>query len=141
MQNDAERFSLDELCTLADLPRRTVRYYIQEGLVDRPEGAKRGAYYTRGHLEQLLTIRKWQRAGLNLERIRELLSEPEEGPTIPPERPRRPGDVSVRSHIFLSPGVELVIDPGVAGLTPEEVRALARQSAALLDKLKKGELP
>ena len=36
----------DELSTLTDLPRRTVRSYIQHGLVDRPEGAKRGAYYT-----------------------------------------------------------------------------------------------
>lgn len=97
----------DELCSLADLPRRTARFYIQEGLVDRPEGAKRGAYYTRGHLEQLLTIRRWQRAGLSLERIRELVAKPVEGTVLPPERPRRPGDVTVRSHVFLRPGVEL----------------------------------
>ncbi len=61
---------------MTDLPRRTVRVYIQEGLAGRPEGAKRGAYYTRGHLEQLLTIRNWQRAGLSLERIPELVSGP-----------------------------------------------------------------
>ena len=58
MRADAERFSLDELCALADTPRRTVRYYIQEGLVDRPEGAERGANYTHDHLRQLLTVRK-----------------------------------------------------------------------------------
>jgi DNA-binding transcriptional MerR regulator len=137
MANDTDHFLLDELCTLADLPRRTLRYYIQEGLVDRPEGAKRGAYYTRDHLEQLLTIRKWQRAGLNLERIRELLSEPKGGPAGLPERPKQPGDVSVRSHIILRRGVELVIDPQEAGLTPEEVRTLTRKAAALFDKLKK----
>jgi DNA-binding transcriptional MerR regulator len=135
--NDAERFSLDELCALADLPRRTVRFYIQEGLVDRPEGAKRGAYYTRDHLEQLLTIRKWQRAGLSLERIREFAAGPAEGVDLLPERPRRPGDVTVRSHVLLRPGVELVIEPREAGLTPEEVRALAREAAALFDHLKK----
>jgi len=141
MPNDTEQFSLDELCTLTDLPRRTVRYYIQQGLVDRPKGAKRGAYYTRVHLEQLLTIRKWQRAGLNLERIRELLSEPEGGAPLPPVRQRRPGDVSVRSHILLRPGVELVIDPGEAGLTPEVMRRLAGDIAAHLDKLKKETAP
>ena len=134
---DAERFSLDELCSLADLPRRTVRYYIQEGLIDRPEGAKRGAYYTRRHLEQLLTIRKWQRAGLHLERIRELVAAPEQQPEVPAERPRRPGDITVRSHILLRPGVELVIEPREAGLTPEEVRALARQATAVLNEMKK----
>ena len=63
-----QTFALDELATLADLPRRTVRYYIQIGLVDRPEGAARGAFYTRRHLEQLLLVRKWQLAGLSLER-------------------------------------------------------------------------
>ena len=31
-------FTLDELCTLTDLPRRTVRYYVQIGLVPRPAG-------------------------------------------------------------------------------------------------------
>lgn len=135
MPNDAERFSLDELCTLADVPQRTARYYIHEGLVDRPEGAKRGAYYTRHHLEQLLTIRKWQRAGLSLERIRDLVGEPDEEEMLPPPR-RRPGDVTVRSHILLRPGVELVVEPGEAGLAPEDVRALARQAMALVDRLK-----
>jgi DNA-binding transcriptional MerR regulator len=134
--DDTERFSLSELCTLADQPTRTVRYYIQEGIIDRPEGAKRGAYYTRDHLEQLLTIRKWQSAGLNLERIKELLVEPEGG-LLPPPRAKRPGDVSMRSHLTLHPGVELVVDPQEAGLSPEAVRALAREAAKLIEKIKK----
>jgi DNA-binding transcriptional MerR regulator len=137
MPDDTGRFSLDELCALADTPRRTVRYYIQEGLVGRPEGAKRGAYYTRDHLERLLAIRKWQRAGLALERIRELVAEPGKGADLPPERPRRSGDITVRSHIMLRRGVELVVEPHEAGLAPEEVRALARQVAAIVDALKK----
>jgi DNA-binding transcriptional MerR regulator len=135
--NHADRLSLDELATLADLPRRTVRFYIQEGLVERPEGARRGAYYTREHLDQLLTIRKWQRAGLSLERIRELAAKPAEGIDLPPERSRRPGDITVRSHVLLRPGVELIIEPREAGLTPEEVRALVRQATALFNRLKK----
>jgi len=137
MPDDADRLSLDELCVLADTPRRTVRYYIQEGLVDRPEGAKRGAYYTRDHLGQLLTIRKWQRAGLSLERIRELVAGAAGAEALPPERPRRPGEVSLRSHIALAPGVELVVEPDSAELSPEQVRRLARQAATLLDELKK----
>lgn len=137
MPNDAEHLSFNQLCALADLPRRTVRFYIDEGLVDRPLGAKRGAYYTQAHLERLLTIRGWQKAGLNLGRIRELLAGPAAGEMLPPERPRQPGDVSLRSHLFLRPGVELVVEPKEAGLSPEEVRALARQAAAILNNLKK----
>lgn len=135
--NDSERFSLDELAALADLPQRTLRFYIQEGLVDRPEGAKRGAFYTRVHLEQLLTIRKWQRVGLSLERIRELVAGHGDDTGLPPERPRRPGDVTVWSHILLRPGVELVIEPSEAGLTSEQVRAFAREATALFDRISK----
>ena len=66
-------YPLADLCVLADLSVRTVRYYIQLGLVDRPIGETRGAYYTDRHLQQLLTIKKWTDAGLSLERVRELL--------------------------------------------------------------------
>ena len=66
--------SLDELAALVDLPKRTVRYYIQLGLVDRPDGETRAARYGTRHVEQLLQVRKWSDAGVSLERIRELLS-------------------------------------------------------------------
>jgi len=126
MNGGIEKFTLEELCSLVDLPRRTVRYYIQQGLMDRPAGAKRGSHYLRRHLDQLLEVQKWQKAGLSLERIRELLAGEEgEGP-LPPPRRRRPGDVEVWSHLLIRDGVELHIEPGQAGLTPEQVRELAR---------------
>ena len=138
MSNDGDRIAIDELCALVDLPRRTVRYYIQEGLVDRPAGAKRGAYYTRRHLEQLMTVRTWQRAGLSLERIRELVSEGAESSSpLPPPRRRRPGDVTLRTHVTLAPGVELVIDPQEAGLGAEAVRSIVRRAASLVDQTRK----
>ena len=127
--------SLDQLCILAELPRRTVRYYIQIGLVDRPIGETRAAYYTDSHLQQLLTIRKWTDAGLSLERIRELLEGAD--PAVPPPRPRKAGSVEVMSHLIVADGVELVIEPGRAGLKPEEVRNLfKRVLAAYADIIK-----
>ncbi len=119
-------YTLDELSGLVELPRRTVRYYIQIGLVNRPDGAGRGAHYTSQHLEQLLEIRKWQQAGLSLERIRELLSADENEPLIPPLRPRQAGTVEVWSHVVISDGIELTIDPQRANLTPEKVRELVK---------------
>lgn len=115
---------MDEIAALAELPRRTVRYYIQEGLVDRPEGSGKGAYYTHRHLEQLLLIRKWQLAGLSLDRISELLKQPAAGP-VPPT-PRRAGTVEVWSHLVVADGIEVTVEPGRAGLTPEQVRAFFR---------------
>ncbi len=120
---DATTFTLDEICTLSDTPKRTVRYYIQIGLVDRPIGETKAAYYVAQHLDQLLKIRQLSDAGISLERIGEVLSG--EAPPVPP-RQRKPGSVEVRSHLFIAPGVELQISPEEAGLRPEQVRALVR---------------
>ena len=69
----ASNFTLADLCTLADVSLRTARYYVQLGLVDRPDGETRAARYNARHLEQLLQVKKWSDAGVSLERIRDLL--------------------------------------------------------------------
>jgi DNA-binding transcriptional MerR regulator len=132
--NTETHYSIDELATLVELPRRTVRYYVQQGLVDRPIGEKRAAYYTSRHLEQLLTIRKWQQAGLSLDRIREILLEPASG-SMPPPRPRGAGTVEVWSHLVVSDGLEITLEPGRAGLSPEQVRAFFRGVMALHEQI------
>jgi DNA-binding transcriptional MerR regulator len=125
--NDGERsFDLDELAALSGTPVRTIRFYIQEGLVPRPLGLGRGARYGPGHLEALLAIRRWQSGGLSLERIRQLLVGGEA--EAPPAR--QSGTVEVWSHLVVRPGIELLVEPGQAGLSPEQVRALFR---AVLD--------
>ena len=128
-------YSIDELAALVELPRRTVRYYIQQGLVDRPIGEKRAAYYTASHLEQLLTIRKWQHAGLSLDRIREILAGPDAG-MLPPARPRGAGTVEVWSHLVVADGLEVTLEPGRAGLSPEQVRTFFRAVNRLYEHLK-----
>ena len=131
---DPKTFTLDELCTLSDTSRRTVRYYIQLGLVDRPIGETRAAHYVGRHLEQLLKIRQFTDAGVSLERIREVLSG--EAPPVPP-RQRKPGSVQVKSHLFIADGVELQISPEDAGMTPEQVRAFVRKVMQAYDELQK----
>ena len=121
--NQTQTFSLDELCALTDLTKRTVRYYVQIGLVNRPEGETRAAKYSPQHLEQLLLVKKWTAAGVSLDRIRELL----QGGSAPvPERGRVPGSIEVCSHLHVAEGVELVIEPTRAGLTPEQLRHFVR---------------
>jgi DNA-binding transcriptional MerR regulator len=118
------QFSIAELCTLSDLPLRTIRFYIQQGLVAHPRGEKKAAKYSKLHLDQLLTIKKWQAAGLSLERIRELLAEPDANQA--PPKPRWPGMVEVWSHVHIADGVELHIEPGRACLSPEQLRAFLK---------------
>ncbi len=123
-------FSIDELCTLVEMNKRKIRFYIQKGLIDRPEGTGKGAFYTHRHLEQLLTIRKWKDAGLTLERIQELLDDEQHTAAgdkpVPPPRAKKTGTIEVWSHLHIADGVELHIEPQRSGLTPEQVRALCR---------------
>lgn len=119
----SKHFSLDDLCTLTDLPKRTVRYYVQIGLVSRPVGETRAAYYMQEHLDQLLQVKRLSMAGVSLDRIREVLSG--EAPPVPPRRRQR-GAVEVRSHVLIANGIELQIAPEDAGLAPEQVRELVR---------------
>jgi DNA-binding transcriptional MerR regulator len=118
-----DRFSIDELATLAGVTARTVRYYIAEGLVERPEGEKRGAHYLRRHLEQLLLIRRWTDAGVSLDRVRELIAG---APEDPARKRVPPGTVEVWSRLTVVDGLEVHVEPGRAGLAPEQVRALVR---------------
>ena len=129
MQATAISHTLDDLCALTGLPRRTVRYYMQLGLVDRPEGETRAARYGSKQLEQLLQIRKWAAAGVSLDRIRALL-QGEEPPVQ--AQPFQAGMVTVRSHIAVAPGITLMIEPHVAGLSPEAMRAFSAGVIQLL---------
>lgn len=122
---DDRRYSADELSALSGTPRRTIRYYIQMGLVDRPIGETRAAHYNWKHLGQLLRIRSFIEAGLSLERIGQILAADGPPPSIPLPPPA-PGSVVVQSHIHLAPGVQLVVDPAQAGLSGEALRRLVR---------------
>jgi DNA-binding transcriptional MerR regulator len=130
------RLSVAELATLAGVTPRTVRYYIAQGLLDRPEGEKRGAHYVQRHLEQLLRVRRWSEAGLSLDRIRAFRSG---APEDPPPRPTRPGSVEVWSRVTLADGLELNLEPGRAGLSPAQVRALVRAVTAAYQRVRDGE--
>ncbi|MBC3860883.1 MerR family transcriptional regulator [Undibacterium jejuense] len=116
-------FSLSDLCVLADISIRTARYYVQIGLVDKPEGETRAARYDSHHLEQLLLVKKWTSAGVSLDRIRQLLHG-EESPV--PAKPRLPGSIEVCSHLTVADGIEIVIEPGRAGLSSEQMRRFVR---------------
>lgn len=134
-----EKYTFNELCSLVELPIRTVRFYIQKGLVSPPEGSRKGAYYTLKHLDELLAIRKWQRAGLSLERIRELIFEGATDGELPPPRGRRPGDVEVWSKLFVKEGLEIHLEPKMASMSPEQVREFCRRVMKLADEITGGD--
>ncbi len=122
MENSTSRFTFEQLSELSGVAPRTIRFYIQMELVPRPNGNRRGAWYDDRHLETLLRIRHLTEKGLSLEAVRRALapSESSAGDTEA-EAPV----VSTRTHIRLAPGLELVLDPMRAPLSPAALRRLA----------------
>ena len=129
-------YTLHQVAALAGTSARTVRYYIELGLVDRPDGETRAATYGPRHLERLTQVRKWQEAGLSLDEIRDAI-ETGRRPGAAAPRAKAVGSIEVWSHLTLGDGVELHVEPGRAGLKPEEVRKLFREVLRAYETLRK----
>jgi DNA-binding transcriptional MerR regulator len=128
-----KKYTFEELCALSGLSSRTLRYYIQIGLLDKPIGQTRAAHYLSSHLEKILRIKQLSEAGISLERIREVLSGE---PLGLPERTKRPGHIEVRSHLWVTDGIELQVSPETAGLSPEELRKFLKLVLEAYEQIK-----
>ena len=127
-------YSAEELSQLTDIPKRTIRYYIQLGLVDRPIGETRAAHYVSAHLEQLLRVKKLAEAHVPLERIRQVMDGETEAP---PASVRKPGSIEVKTHLHVMPGVEIQIAAEEASMSPEQIRMLLREVMLAMDRVMK----
>jgi DNA-binding transcriptional MerR regulator len=135
IENMDTTFTLDQLSALTDLPLRTIRYYIQLGLVDRHEGDRKHARYTQKHLDQVLQVRAMADQGTPLERIKQLIN----GITTPLPLQKAAGDISVISKVFIAHGVELQIEPQMAGLSPEKLRLFVRSVLSTWEEINASE--
>ena len=68
---DDNRYTAEQLAALAGVSLRTVRYYVQEELIDRPLARGPGAHFTEKHLAQLKRCKLLQDWGFDLETIRD----------------------------------------------------------------------
>jgi DNA-binding transcriptional MerR regulator len=66
-----QEYSIQELCDITGLPRRTIHFYTQQGLLPPPSGAGLGARYSDTHLTRLRLIPILRQRGLRLDQIRE----------------------------------------------------------------------
>ena len=82
---DERCYGIKELAELGGVTRRTVRYYVQRGLLPTPLGTGRGPHYTPAHLERLIHIRKLQEAGVPLAEIAAQLDGVPQTPVSAPE--------------------------------------------------------
>jgi DNA-binding transcriptional MerR regulator len=147
--SDADTMKLDELAAKAGTSARTVRYYVQRGLLPAPAFRGKDTAYTREHLVRLRAIRRLQDRFLPLDAIQaelanatldevERIADERREPDAPvalasppasghhPYRhaPAVPGTPPTRwTRWELVPGLELEMAEGVS----DEVRELAEE--------------
>lgn len=147
-QMPGEEYTIGELESRTGMPRRTIHFYVQQGLLPAPLGAGLAARYARQHLVRLRAIVRLKALGWRLDGIRALLQRENdeaiaaiaEGGAIPPAdratpvsedrglpgvapKARAPAMVA---RYALAPGVDLLVQEDV----PRDVRV---RVARLLD--------
>lgn len=70
-----ETLDINSLSRAADVPVRTIRYYLAEGLLPSPNGRGPASSYSREHLDRLRLIRRLQDAHQPLALIKTRLAE------------------------------------------------------------------
>lgn len=120
---DEPRYAIGDLADLGGVSRRTVRYYVQEGLLPEPYGLGRGNHYGPEHLQQLLRVKSLQETGHTLDDIRRALNHRTRMPFEPAPAP--PLERSVWRRITLAPGVELNVAGHVRVPPPGKLNELA----------------
>jgi DNA-binding transcriptional MerR regulator len=135
-------YKLDELARAADVAPRTVRYYVQRGLLPAPEFRGKDTTYGPEHLLRLRAIKHLQKAHLPLDEIqaRILAASPAELerlasattvnlplPAPAPAPAPRPAPARERwERVELVPGVELHVKVGAG----DEARRVAAEILA-----------
>ena len=128
--SDEPRYDINELAALAGVNRRTVRFYVQRGLLPQPLGTGRGAHYDQAHLARLIEVRTQQESGLSLDQI----AAPDAPITpVAPSRqrsaaPARP--LTAWQRVAVADGIELHVRADQIALAPDLlIRLLAAVAA------------
>jgi DNA-binding transcriptional MerR regulator len=104
----AERLNREVADPRDAVSRRTIRYFVQEGLLQEPYGLGRGKHYGAEHLQRLRDIRELQKRGLSLSEVRQRLARPSRADAAArPSGPAVPSSSSPWTRVELLPGVEL----------------------------------
>jgi DNA-binding transcriptional MerR regulator len=129
MNTAPPRYSIGELAELTAVSRRTIRFYVQRGLLSSPLGAGRGHYYTQDHLDRLRRIRDLQDADYSLEAIAARLDG--EAPGASPATGIPTAEIpALWLRLPVAPGVELHVAGGCFRVSPARLRRLAQAVAA-----------
>jgi DNA-binding transcriptional MerR regulator len=125
---DEARYGIEELAVLGGVTRRTVRYYVQAGLLQAPLGVGRGRHYGPDHLARLQAVKALQERGLSLDAVRDQVTGKKRRRVAAASlasAPEPPAATSAWRRIEVVPGVELHLEAGRRLPPPALLRELA----------------
>jgi DNA-binding transcriptional MerR regulator len=117
-------YTISDLQEITGYSRRTIRYYVQEGLLDPPAGRGRGGFYFDSHLERLRQIKALQEKGLKLFQIQGFLRE---GRQIQPSPVR---EIWIRYAV--EDGVEIQVRKDIDESQGKRVAEIVRLARSIL---------
>lgn len=115
-----EKYNIGQLAELTGISRRTIRFYVQSGILQPPKGAGRGHYYTTEHLETLQKIFSLKENRHSLEEIAAII-----GCEKPSDVMAMPAP-TIWTRIEITPGVEIHVQGGLYPVTPGRVKKLQK---------------
>ena len=125
---ERKKYTIEELGELTGYTRRTIRYYVQEGLVDPPAGRGRGGFYYDSHVQQLLQIKSFQEKGIGITAMVSLMQKETPQSDLPSRK------VMIRYDIV--PGIEVSISREMEIKEPKKVLEIIR----VLKSIAQGEM-
>jgi DNA-binding transcriptional MerR regulator len=128
-----KRYGIDELANLVGVSRRTVRFYVQQGLLQPPFGVGRGKHYGPEHLARLRAVKALQVQGLSLDDVRRKIAGGDESAEVSALAATPVSEVagSRWTRLDVAPGIELHLTgrhrtPSARGL--QELEAWCRRN-------------
>jgi DNA-binding transcriptional MerR regulator len=120
-----EGYDLPALSRDARVTPRTIRYYVQQGLLPSPGGRGPGTRYDRGHLDRLRLIKRLQKRHLPLAEIRRRLEEMDDASVSDALRAASGADEGSTALEY----VQQVLARGVAPQRPGPVARLSKSGS------------
>lgn len=121
---ETKKYNIEDLAEITGFTRRTIRYYVQEGLIEPPAGRGRGGFYYDSHVKRLLQIKALQEKGIGISAIATIQNKETSDTTSYPR------NIMVRYEI--APGIELNISREMEISEPRKIREIIRVTKAII---------